>query len=91
MREIRVATVQFENRDNDKGYNLERIDQLARVAVDRGAEIVSFHECCIPAYSLFCSLCRRQNHNWPCMPNRFPMVPATARLIEIARAYNDGA
>ena len=51
MREIRVATAQFENRDNDKTYNLSRIRELTRQAVDEGAEIVSFHEVCVPAYS----------------------------------------
>ena len=51
MREIRIATTQFENRDNDKAFNLGRIDQLAGQAAAGGAEIVSFHEGCIPAYS----------------------------------------
>ncbi len=51
MREIRIATAQFENRDNDKPFNLGRIDQLAGQAAEGGAEIVSFHEGCIPGYS----------------------------------------
>ena len=51
MRDIRIATAQFEHRDNDKPYNLSRVAELARRAVDAGAEIVSFHECCIPGYS----------------------------------------
>ena len=51
MQEIRVATAQFENRDNDKAYNLSIMHELTRRAVDQGAQIVSFHECCVPAYS----------------------------------------
>jgi predicted amidohydrolase len=51
MREIRVAAAQFEHRDNDKAFNLSRIRDLTRKAVEQGAEIVSFHEVCIPAYS----------------------------------------
>ena len=51
MRDIRVATAQFENKDNDPEYNLGRIRELTRRAVDHGAEIVSFHECCIPGYT----------------------------------------
>ena|GEM_PF-412061 len=51
MREIRVATAQFENRDNDKAYNLSRIRELTLKAVEEGAEIVSFHEVRVPAYS----------------------------------------
>src|SRR5262245_20409836 len=51
MREIRVGAAQFENRDNDKAYNLGRMRELTRRAVEQGAEIVSFHEGCIPAFT----------------------------------------
>ncbi|HEX3602358.1 MAG TPA: nitrilase-related carbon-nitrogen hydrolase, partial [Lacipirellulaceae bacterium] len=60
MRQIRVAAAQFENRDNDKQFNLSRIADLARRAVEQGAEIVSFHEACIPAYSWIQPLDKRQ-------------------------------
>ena len=48
MRDIRVATAQFETRDNDREYNLGRIRELTRIAAEKDAEIVSFHESCIP-------------------------------------------
>ena len=51
MQAITVAAAQFENRDNDKAYNLSRVRELTARAVDRGAQIVSFHEGCIPGYS----------------------------------------
>ncbi len=51
MRDIRVAAAQFEHRDNDKAYNLSRISELTRQAVQRGAEIISFHECAISGYT----------------------------------------
>ncbi len=51
MREIRVAAAQFEIRDHDPAYNLSRVRDLTRRAVDLGAEIVSFHEGCIPGYT----------------------------------------
>ena len=51
MRPISVAAAQFENRDGDKEHNLARIRLLTRRAVERGAEIICFHEGCIPAYS----------------------------------------
>ncbi|MFQ5733157.1 MAG: nitrilase family protein [Planctomycetaceae bacterium] len=56
MRDIRVAAAQFEYRNADKAYNLARIRELTRVAAERGAEVVSFPECCIPAYSFVQSL-----------------------------------
>jgi len=51
MRDIRVAAAQFEHRNNDKAYNLARIEALTRQAVEKGAEIVSFHECSICGYT----------------------------------------
>lgn len=51
MQEIRVASAQFEHRDNDKAYNLSRVRELTRQAVEQGAQIVSFHEACITGYS----------------------------------------
>ncbi len=48
---LRVAAVQFEHRDGDKSYNLGRIEELTRQAAVRGAEVVCFHECCIPGYT----------------------------------------
>ena len=51
MQPITAAAAQFENKDGDQGHNLARIRQLTRRAVGRGADIVCFHEGCIPAYS----------------------------------------
>ena len=36
LRDIRVATAQFEHRNNDKAYNLARIEDLTRRAVEKG-------------------------------------------------------
>lgn len=85
MREIRVATAQFENRDNDKSFNLERIDHLTRIAVEQGAEIVSFHECCIPAYSWVQPLSRSELQQ---VAEPVPDGPSTLRLIQLARKYS---
>jgi len=82
MREIRVAAAQFENRDNDKEHNLSRIEALTRQAVEQGAEIVSFHEGCIPAYSWIQSLDKQLLLE---MAEPVPDGPAVRRLSEIAR------
>ena len=60
MREIRVATAQFENRDNNPEFNLGRIYDLTRIAVGQGAEIVSFHEGCVPGYTWVQPLSKQQ-------------------------------
>jgi len=76
--------VQFENRDNDKLYNLGRIDALTRQAVAAGAEIVSFHEGCIPGYTWIQPLTKNQLLE---IAEPVPDGPSVQRLIEIARQH----
>ncbi|PIY37984.1 MAG: nitrilase, partial [Armatimonadetes bacterium CG_4_10_14_3_um_filter_59_10] len=85
MRDIRVAAAQFEGRDNDKAYNLSRIRELTRRAVDQGAEIVSFHEGCIPAYTWLQPLTRDE---LAAVAELVPDGPSTQKLIEIAREFH---
>ncbi len=82
MRDIRIAAAQFEARDADKEYNFGRIEALARRAVDQGAEIVSFHECCIPGYTFLQELSREEIAG---LAEPVPDGPSTRRLVDLAR------
>ena len=84
MRDIRVATAQFENRDNDKDYNLGQIHQLTQRAAEEGAEIVSFHESCIPAYTWLQPLNKQQLLG---VSEPVPDGPSVTQMIEIAREF----
>lgn len=81
MRDIRIGAAQFEHRDDDKAYNLSRIESLTQTAVERGAEIVSFHECCISGYTFLQSLTPSQLNR---IAEEVPDGPSTNHLIEIA-------
>ena len=85
MRDIRIGAVQFENRDNDKAYNLSRVRELTRRAVEQGAEIVCFHEVCIPAYSWVQPLTKAQTLD---VAEPVPDGESVGRLIEIAREFS---
>ena len=85
MKDIRIGAAQFENRDNDKAYNLSRIEHLTRRAVDQGAQIVSFHEICIPAYSWMQPLSKEAMLD---VAEPVPDGPSTRRLIEMAGLVN---
>ncbi len=50
MRNIRVASVQFEHTNGDKESNLDMIGRFVEEASAAGAEIVVFPECCITGY-----------------------------------------
>jgi predicted amidohydrolase len=83
MREVRIATAQFEARDGDKAHNLARIDALAAQAAEDGAELVIFHECCIPGYSF---LERLSRPDLEALAEPVPEGPSIAALREIAGA-----
>ena len=51
MRDIRIAAAQFEAHDGDKDYNFDRVGTLAAQAAGLGAEMASFHECCLTGYT----------------------------------------
>jgi len=84
MRDIRVGAAQFEHRDNDKEYNLSRIEELTRRAVQQGAEIVSFHEGSITGYTFLQSLDKGEILE---LAEPVPEGPSVARLIQIAREH----
>src|SRR4051812_4071233 len=50
MRDIRVATVQFQHAPGDKQYNLGRVRHFAAEAARAGAEIIAFPEMCLTGY-----------------------------------------
>ena len=82
MRDIRIAAAQFEHRDGDKAYNLGRIRALTLEAVERGAEIVCFHECSITAYTFLQTLSRDE---LDALAEPVPDGPSVDALVGIAR------
>jgi predicted amidohydrolase len=81
MREIRIAAAQFEHRNADKAYNLDRIRALAHRAVSLGAEIVSFHECAVSGYTFLQRLTRE---DLTALAERVPEGSSTRALERIA-------
>ncbi|WP_152051006.1 nitrilase family protein [Tautonia marina] len=84
MRDIRIATAQFEHLDGDKAANLARIRDLTRRAASEGAEVVCFHECAISGYTFLQSLDR---DGLASLAEPVPKGPSVAALIEIAREF----
>jgi 5-aminopentanamidase len=60
MRDIKIATAQFENKSGDKTYNLSVIDRLSKKAAMEGADAIAFHECSVTGYSFARKLSREQ-------------------------------
>jgi len=85
MKDIRIATAQFETRNGDKEYNFSRIEELAGRAAEQGARVVSFHELCIPAYTYLQNLDKEEMFE---IAEEVPFGESTSRLIQIAGRYN---
>lgn len=87
MRDIRIAAAQFEARDGDKDFNFCRLTDLIERAAAAGAEIVSFHECCLTGYTFLQTLSRDE---LAALAERVPAGPSTRRLCELARQFRVG-
>ncbi len=82
MRDTRIAAAQFEARDADKDYNFARIETIARQAAEQGAEIVSFHECCISGYTFLQNLSFAEIE---ALAEAVPDGESTRRLEQLSR------
>lgn len=85
MNDLRIGAAQFENRNADKDYNMGAMRGLVAKAVEAGAEAVSFHEVCIPAYTFVRNLDRDELF---ALAEPVPDGPSTQALIEMAREFS---
>ena len=85
MRTLKIAVAQFQPKDGDKDYNLSIIDKLTAKAKEGGAEVVSFHEMSITAYTFFKDLSREEVKSYA---EKVPDGKSTKRLIEIAAKHD---
>jgi predicted amidohydrolase len=85
MRNIKIATAQFENKSGDKDYNLSVIEKLSNVAAKDGAQAVAFHECSVTGYSFARHLSKNQMLD---LAEFIPAGPSVKQLTEIAKENN---
>lgn len=84
MKILKVAVAQFQPKDGDKDYNLSVIEKLTAKAKEGGAEVISFHEMSITAYTFFKDLSSDEVKSYA------EKVPgeSTQKLIEIAAKHD---
>ncbi len=84
MRDIRVASVQFEHAPGDKDANFAKIRRFAGEAAERGVEIVAFPECCTTGYWFLRNLSREQLLK---LAEPVPDGPSTRALLDLSRKH----
>lgn len=85
MEEMRISSVQFENRNGDKAYNLSVIDRLSAKAAAAGSAVVAFHECSVTGYSFARHLSRQRMLE---VAEEVPDGPSVQKLIELSAKNN---
>lgn len=79
---MRVSVAQFQPKDGDKAYNLSVIRKLAAKAKSEGADVVSFHEMSITAYTFTKDLSETELFE---LAEEVPHGESTQQLISISR------
>lgn len=85
MKEINIATAQFQTRNGNKEFNLSRIEALTAEAAQKGANVVSFHELSITSYSFLQKLSHMDLLD---LAEEVPSGESTRELIRIAAKHN---
>lgn len=85
MKNLKIATAQFENKSGDKNYNLSVIEKLSEKAANEGCDVISFHECSITGYTFARHLSKEQMLD---LAEIIPTGESILKLTEIA-AKND--
>ncbi|MBT3385791.1 MAG: nitrilase [Prolixibacteraceae bacterium] len=85
MKNINIAVAQFEPKDGDKDYNLSIIEELTQKAKKKGADVISFHELSITAYTFLKNLDREQIFE---LAEEIPNDKSCRKLISISKKYD---
>lgn len=85
MNNLQIAVAQFEPKDGDKTYNLSLIEALTAKAKALGAQVISFHELSITAYTFLKDLSRME---LAALAEEVPQGESTQKLIYLARQYD---
>ena len=82
---MNVAVAQFEPKNGDKSYNLSVIESLVKKAKEGGADVISFHEMSITAYTFTKNLSLSQITE---LAEDVPTGKSTQDLISISTKYD---
>jgi predicted amidohydrolase len=85
MKDIRVASVQFEHADGNKEANLATIEHFVELAAAKGVSLTAFPECCITGYW---RLRNRSEDELLTLAEIVPQGPSSQRLMALAKEHN---
>src|SRR5437773_6984145 len=84
MRDLRVATVQFQHAAGDKAYNFGRICHFVTEAAGARVEMIAFPEMCLTGYWHVRKLSRAA---FEALAEPVPDGPSTRDLLDVSREH----
>src|SRR5215204_2680520 len=84
MRDIRVATVQFQHAPGDKAYNMGRVRHYVAEAARSRVELITFPEMCLTGYWHVRKLSRE---GVEALAEPVPDGPSTQELLRLSREH----
>ena len=84
MRDVTIASVQFESKPGDKQANLATIRRFVESAARQRAEIIVFPECCITGYWFLRNLNREE---FAALAEPVFEGPSSQALMAMSREY----
>ncbi|MGC9461980.1 nitrilase family protein [Vibrio genomosp. F10] len=84
MKDIRVATVQFNHHANDKNYNLSVIQSYVEKAAKQGVKIIAFPEMCVTGYWHVSKLKKSEIND---LSEFIPQGETSQRLLKMSEQY----
>lgn len=85
MKDVKVASVQFNHHANDKTYNLVVIEQFVQLAAQNDVDMIIFPEMCITGYWHVSKLDKSAIVT---LSESVPNGDSTQRLLSLSRTYN---
>jgi predicted amidohydrolase len=82
---MNIAVAQFEPKDGDTSYNLSVIEKLTKKAKSKGADLISFHEMAITAYTFTKDLNLKELTE---LAETVPAGKSTQELIRISKSFD---
>ena len=85
MKDIKVASVQFEHAPGDKQANLDKVRRFTAEAAEQGVELVVFPEMCVTGYWFLRDLSRDELLE---LSESVPNGATTQELLRLAKQHN---
>ena len=85
MKNIKVASIQFEHAPGDKQANLDKVRRFTAEAAEQGVELVVFPEMCITGYWFLRDLSRDELVE---LSEPVPSGATTQKLLRLAKQHN---